>query len=474
MPQCIAQQDQSIWLSTMTKCTNKRCTSHFGMICTHGQWLTQLSCLSTTFSPDVIASYLPYCDRSILAKAQLYSWIRNLTGRTWLVEVGDANGLQELTPTSLAKGYAPVGVIANAPKCLIDSTSSLSMDPFQYVIASCGFTSTSQDTGNSARPWEYRESLHSMIALDFETVGYDIVGDRIRDGDYFDKDCFCHVFTINLAKEPCSGSGQLEFTKERLWMNATCGSKFLPNNWTETLMTTQFSFIAIEDWRWPVCVADMPKRVIALTDQCATDACELDSSGYCNVKRAVDRTCFCRNISYDSCTGSCHIFETRIDYIKWLRGLCENVQDWHGLPDSWHRLAAPIPFDLIPWGWTIRRFVDLTITNITSLAYAKETEMCPLNQWKLGSFATVNIATFLATFLSLGLRLYPFTSHPQNPSHPWSWILKGTIVVALQLLANLLNIFIAQSTPGYSLDASLVLSASPYMANDSPYWFTAI
>ncbi|KAJ6014446.1 hypothetical protein N7540_009037 [Penicillium herquei] len=300
MPQCIAQQDQSIWLNTMTNCTKQRCTSHFGVICTHHQWLTQLSCLSSSFSSDVVANYLPYCGRSILAKAQLYSWIRTITGRTWLAEVGDANGLQTLSPACLDKGYAAVvDAISHAPKCLIGSTSSVSMEPFQHVMASCGFTSTSQDTGNAARPWEYSRSLDSMIALDFETVGYDLVGHRIRDGDYFDKDCFCGVFTINFEKEPCS---QLDLTKERLWINATCGSTSLPDDWMDALMTTKFSFIPIEDWRWPICVADMPKQVIELTDQCATDACEVDSSGYCKVRRAVDRTCFCRNISYESCT----------------------------------------------------------------------------------------------------------------------------------------------------------------------------
>ncbi|KAJ5738096.1 hypothetical protein N7493_001251 [Penicillium malachiteum] len=333
MPQCIAQQDESLWLSTMTKCTKKRCTSHFGVICTHHQWLTQLSCLSVSSSSGLVARYLPYCDRSILAKAQLYSWIRSITGRTWLVKVGDANGLQNLSPASLDSGYASVDVIAKAPKCLTRSTS-VSREPFQHVIASCSFTSTSQDIGNPARPWEYRQSEHSMIALDFETVGYDLVGDRINDGDYFDKCCFCDSFTMDLEKEPCSRSGQFEFMKKRFWINATRGPTSLPNDWTDTLITTQYSFIPIEDWRWPMCVADMPKQVTELTDQCATDAYEIDSGGYCNVRRAVDRACFCQNASYDSCTGLCHIFETRIDYITWLHGLCGDVQDWQGLSDN--------------------------------------------------------------------------------------------------------------------------------------------
>ncbi|RFU26863.1 hypothetical protein B7463_g9467, partial [Scytalidium lignicola] len=245
MPQCIAQQDQSTWLSTMTKCTAKKCTSHFGFICTHHQWLTQLSCLSIGFSSDVIEKYLPYCGRSILAKAQLYLWIRKITSRTWLVDVGDANGLP---PDSLAEGFAAVNVIYKAPTCLTSSVSAPSMEPFQHVMTSCSFTSTTQHTGNAARPWEYSKSLRSMIALDFESVGYNLTGHYIGYGKYFDKECFCSAFTIDPKKEPCSAPGHIDLTKERLWINATCGSMSLPENWTDNLKTTEFAYIPIEDW----------------------------------------------------------------------------------------------------------------------------------------------------------------------------------------------------------------------------------
>lgn len=451
MPHCIAQQDQSTWLSTMTKCTSKRCTSHFGVICTHQQWLTQLSCLSIGFSSDVIEGYLPYCGRSVLAKAQLYLWIRNITGRTWLVDVGDANGLQNLSPASLAEGYAAVDVIYNAPTCLTGSVSALSMEPFQHIMASCSFTSTTQHTGNAARPWEYSEFLRSMIALDFETVGYNLVRRSIGYGDYFDKECFCSTFTIDPKKEPCSGPGpgQIDLTKERLWINATCGSTYLPDNWTDILKTTEFACIPIEDWHWPMCVEDMPKQVIELTDQCATDACELDSSGYCKVKRAVDRACFCRDINYDSCGGSCQIFETRIYYIRWLHDLCGNGQDWHGLPDNWRQLAAPTPLDMIPWRWTIKPSNDSNVAYITRLGSIRATETCASNEWKLGSFALVNIATFLAAFLSQRTSIHRiargFLWHP----HQWCWFFKGTLIAALQLFANWFNMFLIQKTPGY-------------------------
>jgi hypothetical protein len=176
------------------------------------------------------------------------------------------------------------------------------MEPFQHVMASCSFTSTTQHTGNAAHPWEYSESLRSIIALDFETVVYNLARGSIGYGDYFDKGMLLQAPS---DPEPCSGPRQIGLTKEWLWINATYRSTSLPNNWTDILKTTEFACISIEDWPWPMCVADMLNQVIELTHQCATDACEPDSSGYCKVKRAVGRACFCRDISYDSCAGSC-------------------------------------------------------------------------------------------------------------------------------------------------------------------------
>ncbi|RDW62186.1 hypothetical protein BP6252_11619 [Coleophoma cylindrospora] len=448
MPQCIAQQNQSTWLSTMTKCTSKQCTSHFAFFCTHHQWLTQLSCLSMGFSSNVIEGYLPYCSRSVLAKAQLYLWIRNLTGRTWLVDIGDTIDVQSLTPASLTGGYAAIDVIHDAPKCLTSSVSALSMEPFQYVLASCGFTSTAQHYGNADRPWEYSESLQAMTAPDFETVGYDLTQRSIRDGNYFDKECFCNAFTLNMENEPCSGPEQLDLTRERLWMNATCGSTSLPNNWTDILKTTEFTYIPTEDWHWPMCIADIPKQVIKLTDQCATDACEIDSSGYCKVKRTVYRACFCRNIRYDSCGGSCQIFETRIDYVKWLYDLCGNLQDWHGLPDNWRQLAAPTPLEMIPWQWTLKPSNNSKISQITRLGSTGATATCASNEWKLRSFALVNIATLLAVFLSQGTGIYRTAHSFLSHRHPW-WVFKGTLMAALQLLASWFSMSLVQETPGY-------------------------
>jgi hypothetical protein len=138
----------------MTKYTHQRYTSHFGLICKHSQWLIQLSCLNIEFSPSTIARYIEYCSRSVLAKAQLYHWIQNMTGRPWLIEVGDTNGLHRLAPASLKKEYAEINESGphNAPACLTNSSSSLSKEFFHHVVASCSFTSTSLHTGDAGRP----------------------------------------------------------------------------------------------------------------------------------------------------------------------------------------------------------------------------------------------------------------------------------------------------------------------------------
>jgi hypothetical protein len=433
MPQCIAQQDTSSWLGAMTKCTSKQCTRHFGVFCTHHQWLTQLTCLNTELSADVLKPYLPFCSRSVLAKAQLLEWIHATTGRTWLVDVGDGIGLQYLSPSSLTEGHASVDVTSKAPTCLTDSTSAHSNEQFQHVMASCGFTAYTEHTGNAARSWEYSESLGFMTALDSETAGYDLTSDWLPYGNYFDKHCFCESFSVHFADEPCLDWG-LTLTKERLWLYATCGSKSLPTNWKADLKTTEFDYIPTKEWQWPTCVNDMPKKVLKLHDQCMTDACDTDAHGYCEVERAVDRSCFCRSIEYDTCKGLCHEFETRMDYVQWLHGLCGDVEGWNGLPKHWRELAGPTSLDMIPWSWTLKN--------------AKRS--CHFAEWKIAGLVMINAAALVAAMYASGpeTRSSPVFEYVRDYV-PRSWIGRALMIVALHVAANFANAAITQSVWGY-------------------------
>ncbi|KAJ8115349.1 hypothetical protein OPT61_g2981 [Boeremia exigua] len=457
MPQCVAQQDQFVWLGAMTKCTYKQCTRHFGAICTHHQWLTQLSCLGTEFSLDVVKQYLPFCSRSVLAKAQLFHWIHNITGRTWLVDAGDAEAIQTPSRISLTKGYAAVEVLDKAPTCLTESAVGSPTELFRHVMASCSFTSETQHTGNAARPWEYSERQGSMIALDFETAGYDLTSRKLTYGDYFDKKCFCDIFGTNTRREPCSLPG-LALTKERLWLNATCGSNSLPADWTYGLKTTTSAYISMEYWRWPECVHSMPEKVTKHFDTCTADACKPDSDGYCDVTRAINRSCFCRSISYDSCKGPCHVFEARVDFVAWLHDLCGNVDGWNGLPKHWRHLTAPTSTDMIPWRWNVRpsKNSDLSRHRLND---------CPSTDWKLGSIVLINLATLIA-----GLHIQNLGLHFVFEQ---SWILPGLMTAALQLAANWVNAAIVQATTGYEavsiLRLILLWSSMPRLT-----WFTML
>ncbi|KAF4435901.1 hypothetical protein F53441_13409 [Fusarium austroafricanum] len=243
MPQCIAQQDQYSWLNAMTKCTQHKCTSWF-IFCTHYQWLTQLSCLSAEFSPSVVKGYMKYCSRSILAKAQLYHWIHGITGRRWLVDVGDSYGLESLSPESLKDGYTSIDIANEAPACLKNSMSSTPRESFRHVLGSCSFTAKTQHTGNAARPWEYNEDRRSMTTLSFDTVGYDLTNSHIPTGEYFDKACFCDTFTMDQYEEPCWKADLVDLTMQRRWLNETCGY-----SWREKSGLQPHDMIP---WKWIV------------------------------------------------------------------------------------------------------------------------------------------------------------------------------------------------------------------------------
>jgi hypothetical protein len=345
--------------------------------------------------------------------------------------VGDSTEVQDISPDSLVAGYIEYDVVNKAPLCLRVSSSLLTAEKFQHITSSCGFTGQTKHTGNAARPWEYNEGTRSMVALDFETAGYDLTHHQILDGQYVDNECLCTSYTIDINEEPCKERAQsLDITRERLWMMATCGLRSIPDSWTKNLRTIGDAYIVVENWSWPAVIAYTPQRTDLLVRRCATDACELDERDYCRTKRAVERACVCRYLSYSLCGRTCQDFEARISYVNWLHQACGAVHGWHGLPDDWKQLAQPSFLDMIPWHWPFIK-----------PEYSKPTP-----------YSTLMLFNFLVIIVNFGC--YKVDSHPISHgfpllSIPQHWILRGMSMIGVQVLAYWIHALIIGSTPGY-------------------------
>ncbi|RBR06149.1 uncharacterized protein FIESC28_11164 [Fusarium coffeatum] len=431
-PQCIAQQNDDDWLRAMTRCTKLRCTNKF-IFCTHRQWLTELSCLRAEFHPSFMERYNDHCSRSVLAKAQLMHWIQAVAGRSWIVDIGDTNKLQNLSPKSLLRGYKTTDVAEKAPYCMRKSTSLL-VEKFDLTMLVCTFTSTTISQGNAARPWEYSPRLKSMTPLSWDTAGYDLTHGHIADGVYFDVECFCHRFSDQQQQgEPCST--QLDLTKERLWIHAVCGPSVLPKDWEKSLKTLGQDYIPMKRWERSSDITNMPENVTALSEECTTDACDTDSEGFCQLVPVMDRSCMCSRLDYDLCQGACQDFESRKQYVQWIHKLCGGDRGWNGLPDDWHQLLEPRPRDMIPWRWTLKPASTSDIA-------------CPSYPIMMGSLALINVVAGLAVFF--GERYTRGSTTLAPPRMSPLLVLRALVLASVQLAGYWLMVEIIQSTPRYS------------------------
>jgi hypothetical protein len=155
-----------------------------------------------------------------------------------------------------------------------------------------------------------------MIALSYDTAAYELTQIHIAPGKYFNRGCFCSNFVVDWERELYSASDRLAWTVERLWLNATYGPASLPKAWMAGLKILGYAYTLYTDWRLPPHIADIPQRVLDSTQKYTTDACQIDSKGYCQIKRTIDRTRFCHSINYSSCQGSCQVFEVRKAFVN--------------------------------------------------------------------------------------------------------------------------------------------------------------
>lgn len=360
-------------------------------------------------------------------------WVQAVAGRSWIVVIGDTNKLQNLSPKSLPRGYKTTDIAEKAPYCM-KKPNSLLLENFGFTMLSCTFTSETISQGNAARPWEYSPRLKSMTALSWDTVGYDLTHGYIADGVYFDVECFCHRFSDQQQQdEPCST--QLDLTKERLWIHAVCGPSALPKDWQKSLKTLGQDYIPMKRWERSSDITNMPENVTALAEQCTTDACDVDSEGFCQLVPAIDRSCMCSRLHYVLCQGPCQDFESRKQYVQWLHNLCGDDRGWYGLPPDWHQLLEPRPRDMIPWRGTFKP------DNANDA-------VCPSYNMIMGSLALVNLATGLAIFF--GER---FTRNSNSLARPLTTpvlILRALVLASVELVGYWLMVGIIQGTSGYS------------------------
>lgn len=269
----------------------------------------------------------------------------------------------------------------------------------------------------------------------------------------FETDDFCN--TVNF-KNTCIGTCQegLDHTRTLLWWDYICGGQDLPTGWRDSLYIANSSFLsnATSNVTWPRCLHNSTAAndsLSASTIQCSSDRCILDENGLCtNNANFTNQECFCGPLKYqavcpDFDTAACTSISERQDYLLWLNSTCSSDTEWHGLPNRWADGLKPLVDDMIPWHWRLEPNRCLPNVNYT--------EKCPSNAAKLVIFAAVNAVMLLATLI-FGRRtiINRLTCGCLGGAHSKWWFVSAIIVVALQLVSNLLNALLIRRTPGYS------------------------
>ena len=269
----------------------------------------------------------------------------------------------------------------------------------------------------------------------------------------FEMDDFCN--TVNF-ENACLGTCQegLDHTRALLWWDYVCGTQDLPTSWRDSLYIANSSFLsnATSNFTWPRCLHNSTAANDSLSAsaiQCSSDRCILDENGLCtNNANFTNQKCFCGPLKYqavcpDFDTAACTSISERQDYLLWLNSTCSSDTEWHGLPNQWLDGLKPLVDDMIPWHWRLEPNRCLPNVNYT--------EQCPSNAAKLVIFAAVNAAMLLATLI-FGRRtiINKLTFGCLGAAHSKWWFVSAIIVVALQLVSNMLNALLIRRMPGYS------------------------
>lgn len=455
LPQCVYQvQNATTWFDVMTACSPSHCSRHFGVICESYDPLTQISCLADRMDTAMLGPYYANCDRSIVSKVQLYTWLNVTLVDTWNARPADWG-----SKPSAVNSYGRQQLLQNVPDCLNNAQLRKYNESFSRAMDVCSFSNSKYEvllptTGTSGfYTWAWKGS--SMTAGGYEVPGSNALGATssfsyapvsnavsLSGVLYEDKECICDA--LNTTAEPCATSSNLDRTRERLWLNATCPSNHIADNWTDSLLLYNASFSDLGSFSWPQCISNASRtpdcygHYAQALSSCSSKRCAIASNGYCNIMDALDKQCFCQSISYAQCNGSCKYFQGRMDYVSWLNSTCASVPNWAGLPTDWLTLSKPIAVDLVPWTWRVKP------------STASQQQHCPSNAWKLASLAIVNIVVaLLIPFASKRTTIewlsHGYLGHPRGKA----WITSGCLFATLHVISNIINASIVKGTPGY-------------------------
>ncbi|KAK3367673.1 hypothetical protein B0H63DRAFT_455750 [Podospora didyma] len=310
---------------------------------------------------------------------------------------------------------------------------------------------------------------------------------------FLERTHFCSMAaTILNSSCPSMCSNPAERAALYLWLNNTCAGssssassqlpRLLPSNWTASvaevqLPTNLFGYglpsIIANSASIPGCISSSsctngPYNLMSTVN---TTFCDIDrpSGGrFCaHSPNLLSRSRFCSSLSYAAtCPGSCSYPFDRRAWLEYINATCSptvnnsSSSSSSPLPANWTALLSVLTSDLRPWPSVISP-PPLSLSSFLAgnnsrhelgeaAVVAVNFDSCPSVVANLGVFAAVNVAMLVLTPI-LGRRtvVETLTFGILGKPHSRGWMLMGPIMACLNTAANLINVFLIKSTPGY-------------------------
>ncbi|KUJ11556.1 uncharacterized protein LY89DRAFT_758265 [Mollisia scopiformis] len=316
---------------------------------------------------------------------------------------------------------------------------------------------------------------------------YSIGGAPQSDYLYVDLTAVCTGWSWSDLQNSCNGvcGSPTGLTGLLVWLNSKCGDVAdfagMPSNWQDSLSFPNDTYPAQGSFpSWPSCLSsinDPGCQLSSIESNCTVTVCatgSVDQSGNCDQVPAINLTCFCPQINYEtSCTNECALSWQRASRLNWINDTCSVLGSGTSLPSNWTSLLLIQRSEILPWGW-----------NISSSAIPQS--QCPAAWKSLVAFLVVNLFMLLLIPI-LGRRtvVKKITFGFFGGIESRHWYYTGPLAVGLHLASNAVNASIIKGVPGYENTsighftllwctrprlAWLVVALLPYQAEKSMYF----